>query len=106
MRVSSLKAFEKNLACPSSRLLQMSVSSDLSPEIKKLIDDHVETCEFCGAELELLTRHPIAGHADIRTPEVPINLRILAESLLSPMRPPSPQARRRRFFEYHSMKRR
>ena len=99
MRATTLKAFEKNLACPSSNLLQLSVSRPLSPQIKKLVQGHIEICEFCAAELELLTRYPVTGHLHEKPPEVPMNLRILAESIFSQSRRAKAFTGRKVFFK-------
>jgi hypothetical protein len=42
---------------------------------------HLADCEFCAAELPLLAHHK-PGRRQPRTPEIPMNLRILAESIL------------------------
>ena len=47
-----------------------------------LVRQHLEACEFCSAELPLLAHHRTERDAP-RTPEIPTNLRILAESILS-----------------------
>ncbi len=45
------------------------------------VKEHLEECDFCGAELPLLAHHqPVSGAN--RTPEIPKDLRILAESIL------------------------
>jgi hypothetical protein len=45
------------------------------------VKEHLAECDFCNAELPLLAHHqPVAGGQ--RTPEIPMNLRILAESIL------------------------
>ena len=50
--------------------------------LSTLVRQHLESCEFCSAELPLLAHHrPVRSLA--RTPEIPMNLRILAESILS-----------------------
>jgi len=75
--------FRKTAACPASWTLLSYRSQKLSPEIAALVRKHLADCEFCNAELRLLAHHrPLAGRRP-QTPEIPTNLRILAESLLS-----------------------
>ena len=54
----------------------------LSPEIMSLIRYHLADCEFCQAELPLLAHYKAPVKGECKAPEIPINLRILAESLL------------------------
>jgi hypothetical protein len=73
--------FRKTAACPSSKTLLYSRAGKLSAEIETLVRYHLTACDFCRAELMLLAHH---GKADKRekAPEIPMNLRILAESIL------------------------
>lgn len=74
--------FRKTAACPTSTTLLSYRAKKLSPVIATLVKQHLESCEFCSAELPLLAHHrPYRGVAN--TPEIPTNLRILAESILS-----------------------
>jgi hypothetical protein len=83
MKASSLNNFRKRSDCPSSSLLLAFRSAGLSPQISKLVQSHLSGCEFCGAEVALLAHHTTANKKSIKAPELPINLRILAESILS-----------------------
>ena len=82
MKVSSVDSFTKTIACPSSNILLSFHLQALSPEIRTLVRHHLVTCDFCCAEMPLLAhyRKPLKG--ECKAPEIPINLRILAESLL------------------------
>ena len=74
--------FRKTAACPASSTLVSYRTEKLSREIAALVRKHLAGCEFCNAELRLLAHHkPLAGRTP-QTPEIPMNLRILAESLL------------------------
>jgi len=75
--------FRKTAACPASSTLLSYRSRRLSPEIKSLVRKHLVDCEFCNAELRLLAHHKRPGRLP-PTPEIPLNLRILAESILCP----------------------
>lgn len=79
----ALLTFGKTAACPASSTLLSFRTEKLSPEIGALVRKHLVDCEFCNAELRLLAHHkPLAGRTP-QTPEIPMNLRILAESILS-----------------------
>ena len=74
--------FRKTAGCPASSTLLSYRSQKLSSEIKALVRKHLAVCEFCNAELRLLAHHkPLAGRTP-QPPEIPMNLRILAESIL------------------------
>ena len=74
--------FMKTAACPASATLLSYRSESLSAEAAVSIRDHLQLCDFCCAELPLLAHHqPIAG-GPYKAPEIPMNLRILAESIL------------------------
>ena len=73
--------FRKTAACPASSTLLSFRTAKLSREIGALVRKHLAGCEFCNAELRLLAHHKPAGRTP-PPPEIPMNLRILAESLL------------------------
>jgi hypothetical protein len=74
--------FRKTGACPTSATLVGYRAGKLSPEIGALVRAHLGDCEFCNAELRLLAHHKARRGRQATPPEIPINLRILAESLL------------------------
>lgn len=73
--------FRKTAACPTSAALISFRTGVLPAEIAMTIREHLDACDFCCAELGLLAHHrpPTRNH---KTPEIPIDLRILAESIL------------------------
>jgi hypothetical protein len=73
--------FRKTAACPASATLLSYRTERLSSEIVGLVRKHLVVCEFCNAELRLLAHHKPPGRIP-QTPEIPMNLRILAESIL------------------------
>ena len=76
--------FRKTAACPSTKTLLYFRTEKLSLEISTLVRYHLSACDFCHAELMLLAHHRQGGSKlDEKTPEIPMNLRILAESILS-----------------------
>ncbi len=75
-------SFRKTEACPSSNILLSFRLKKLSPEILTLVSYHLIVCEFCGAELRLLAHHCATEKRERKVPDIPMNLRILAESIL------------------------
>jgi hypothetical protein len=82
MKASSAKSFSKKLACPSSNLLHSFISKTLAPEIDFLVKHHLVNCDFCYCEIPLLNFYTAPQKGECRAPELPINLRVLAESIL------------------------
>ena len=50
--------FEKSRRCPSSDLLLSYYRSDFSADQTPPIASHLATCDFCAAELQLLSKYP------------------------------------------------
>jgi len=73
--------FRKTAACPASSTLLSYRAEKLSRKLATTVRRHLADCEFCNAELPLLAHHK-PERSGRRTPEIPMNLRILAESLL------------------------
>jgi hypothetical protein len=82
MKAASVKSFSKKLACPSSNLLLSFRRQVLAREINFLIRHHLAGCDFCYCEVPLLAFYTAPRKGETRTPELPINLRLLAESIL------------------------
>ncbi len=82
MKTATAKSFSKRLSCPSSNLLLSYVDQSLAPEIDFLIKQHLVSCDFCYCEIPLLSHYTPPAKGECRTPELPINLRLLAESVL------------------------
>ena len=80
MRSSSQK-FQKKLTCPEANTILLFLSGELSARNAEPIARHLRKCDFCGAEAELLSRHPFQANS-IDSPMIPEPLRLLAESLL------------------------
>ncbi len=75
--------FLKTAACPASATLLSFRSRTLSTEAESIVTVHLRVCDFCNAELPLLAHHQYASSVSQKAPEIPMNLRILAESILS-----------------------
>jgi len=76
-----LNIFAKSTSCPSAERLLAFSKSLLAPTQLQLIAGHLEECDFCRAELQLLERFPCEPEA-ITIAEMPPSLRALAESIL------------------------
>ena len=74
--------FRKTAACPASATLVSFRCQNLPAEIATSVSEHLRVCDFCCAELRLLAHHQPASGA-YYAPEIPMNLRILAESILA-----------------------
>jgi hypothetical protein len=74
--------FRKTAACPASATLLSFRCQNLPGELAISIKEHLETCDFCCAELRLLAHHQ-PSTIKYPVPEIPMNLRILAESILA-----------------------
>ena len=73
--------FRKTVACPASATLLSFRKESLPAEAATLVKDHLDVCDFCNAELPLLAHHK--AERGSKTPEIPMDLRILAESILA-----------------------
>lgn len=73
--------FRKTATCPASNTLLSFRADKLPPMVVTLVKQHLEACDFCSAELPLLAHHRTESSVT-KPPEIPMNLRILAESIL------------------------
>jgi hypothetical protein len=76
-----MTGFRKRVSCPSSQALLAFQRSDLGYEDDSRIETHLEFCDFCNAELQLLTVHHCEPE-EYTFAEMPAPLRCLAEGLL------------------------
>lgn len=73
--------FCKTAGCPTSQALLAFRRSLVSPEGLTLIESHLASCDFCSAELQLLSRYRSEVEEDSFV-EMPAKLRQLAEAWL------------------------
>ncbi len=84
MNLSGLRQFCKKPTCPPATYLVQYLSEGLSPTRIKRVERHLSSCDFCGAELQLLARHaPTLKEEEYVTPVIPEHLRLLAKALLT-----------------------
>lgn len=81
--ILSAITFCKRATCPSSEVLLSYRTCGLAAERMVWVADHLDECDFCGAELQLLTEHAPAPAEECALADMPPHLRWLAESLLS-----------------------
>lgn len=75
--------FRKNENCPASSELLLFQKAELGRTETDLIKEHLETCEFCDAEVEFYNHYPTEITAETPAPvEIPAPLYELAEALL------------------------
>jgi hypothetical protein len=81
MNSSSIILFCKQATCPSSETLLRYQRVGLADAERAWVASHVAACDFCGAELQLLTKYSPTVETYAQT-NIPLNLRRLAEALL------------------------
>jgi len=74
--------FIKTAACPNSATLLSFRGNALSKKAAKQVGEHLESCDFCNAEARLLAHHKVSRKG-LKAPEIPMNLRLLAEAILA-----------------------
>lgn len=83
MKTYRTTIFCKQLTCPSSETLHSYGAASLATELKAWVTTHLASCDFCCAELQLLTRHTPPATERYEQTKMPAALRYLAESLLA-----------------------
>jgi hypothetical protein len=80
--VSTAK-FCKHKTCPSAEMLLSYTRATLTGELRQQLAAHLDACDFCDAELYLLSKFPPVGAAVCPTVKIPFSLYRLAKDLLS-----------------------
>jgi hypothetical protein len=84
MPSSSTARFRKLRTCPQTETLLTFCQAARTAARRGRIAEHVESCDFCGAEVQMLARHaPPAGALPFGPTAMPAHLRRLAEDVLS-----------------------
>ncbi len=81
MALSFTNLFCKTAACPTSHALLAFRGSLINPKDLAFIESHLTCCDFCSAELQLLSRFRCEAE-EYSFAEMPAQLRRLAEALL------------------------
>ena len=82
MRSSSKAGFRKRLTCPHTEVLVRFSRGEAKTQVS--LAAHVTSCDFCGAETQLLSRFPPPANAlPFAVLSIPAPLRLLAQEILS-----------------------
>ncbi len=79
----STATFRKRRTCPSSEVLLLYSGSTLVAAARPIIAEHVAGCDFCGAELQLLSKFAPRTPATYQPVRIPWHLYRLAKDLLT-----------------------
>ena len=82
-RSSTTAAFCKLRTCPTSETLLLYHDAALERDVTGEVTEHLLACDFCGAELHLLSRFLPAGPAVVRPVRMPWPLYRLACDLFA-----------------------
>lgn len=84
MPSTSTARFRKLRTCPQTEMLLTFCQGARTAARAGRVAEHVESCDFCGAEVQLLSRYaPPAGALPHAAHTMPTHLRRLAEDLLA-----------------------
>jgi hypothetical protein len=83
MRSLSTATFRKHRTCPSSQVLLRYHDATLSHEAVRLVSTHLSSCDFCDAELFLLSKFTPKGAPSFQPARMPWHLYRLAKDLLT-----------------------
>ncbi|HEX8284199.1 MAG TPA: hypothetical protein VF588_12625 [Pyrinomonadaceae bacterium] len=84
MPSTSTVRFRKLRTCPQTETLLTFCQGARTAARRGRVAAHVEECDFCGAEVQLLSRHaPPAGALPLAATALPAHLRRLAEDVLA-----------------------
>ncbi len=79
----STSTFRKRKTCPSSEVLLLYSDSVLVSAARHIIAEHVSSCDFCAAEMQLLSRFAPRTPAAHKPARIPLHLYRLAKDLLA-----------------------
>jgi hypothetical protein len=76
-------SFHKNVSCPTSSELLAYRNNEIPADMRKEIEQHICSCDFCGAEVEFYTYCPKVDDEKVSVTEIPSPLYELAEAILN-----------------------
>lgn len=92
MHSVSTARFRKLRTCPPAEVLILYREADLTRARRETVARHLDTCDFCVAEMQLLSKHWSRDCPALTAAcEMPAHLRRLAEELMA--EPPLDRAR-------------
>lgn len=83
MKTYRTTIFCKQLTCPSAETLLSYETASPTSELQAEVTSHLAACDFCSAELQLLSKHALPFVEHYERAQMPDPLRYLAESLLA-----------------------
>jgi hypothetical protein len=83
MKTVNATSFCKQASCPSAAMLLSYREFELESEANASVTQHLEICEFCCAELQLLAAYPQSTDEYSVDVAIPIPLRRLAEEIFA-----------------------
>lgn len=83
MSPKSVGSHRMRRECPAFSALAAYHADTLGPLSREQVSTHLAGCDFCGAALQLLSRHPPSEDLPAAVP-LPLHLRLLAQTLLAP----------------------
>lgn len=83
MKIYRTTIFCKQLTCPSAETLLSYETASPASELQAEVTLHLTACDFCSAELQLLSKHTAPLVEQYERAKMPAPLRYLAESLLA-----------------------
>lgn len=85
--------FKKEVSCTPSTTLAALGAGELSPLARQSALRHARACDFCAAELRLLSAASPAGEVEMtEPPPIPLALRLFAEAKLAETAAPARRA--------------
>ena len=83
MRSCGTVTFRKLQTCPASGVLLRYHETTLARQAGRAVADHLSACDFCAAELQLLSKFPPKGAPAFQPARMPWHLYRLAKDLLT-----------------------
>ena len=75
--------FCKHKTCPSAEMLLGYTQATLARELRQQMSEHLDACDFCDAEMYLLSKFPPTGAPFCPAVKIPRSLYRLAKDILS-----------------------
>jgi hypothetical protein len=75
------ESFRKKVFCPSSETILEYIEESMSTPSRQRIRRHIESCDFCGAELYFLSRHRLLDGPFLSSP-ISSQVRVIVENVL------------------------
>ncbi len=74
------ESFRKRVFCPSSEIILEYMEESMSAQSRQRIRRHIESYDFCGAELYFLSRHWLLDEPSLSSPRLS-QVRVVVENV-------------------------